>query len=147
MDILEQLILHEGLRLYAYDDATGKPIKAGSTLIGHPTIGVGRNLAGRGITQMEAMILLKEDIFECTKELKKTYPWFSSLSDVRQRVLIDMAFNLGMKGLGSFKMTLRLIEQGKYEEAAEQMLRSKWSAQVGKRAQRLSYMMQYNKEM
>ena len=146
MDIIEQLIMHEGLRLQAYDDATGHLIKAGSKLQGHPTIGVGRNLSARGISQMEAMILLKEDIFECTRDLRKTYPWFTDLSDVRQRVLIDMAFNLGMKGLGGFKMTLRLIEEGKYERAAEHMMKSKWAGQVGKRAQRLCHMMRFDRD-
>ena len=145
MDIIEQLVMHEGLRLQAYDDATGKPIRAGSKLQGHPTIGIGRNLA-RGISQMEAMILLKQDIFECRRDLTKTYPWFATLSDVRQRVLLDMAFNLGMKGLAGFKMTLRLIAEGKYEQAADHMTRSKWYGQVGKRAQRLCHMMKFDSD-
>jgi lysozyme len=42
------LIKHEDLRLFAYDDATGKPLKPGDTLKGHVSIGIGRNLEGYG---------------------------------------------------------------------------------------------------
>ena len=49
--VADQLKRHEGVRLAVYDDATGKPVHAGDTLVGHPTIGVGRLLTdarGRG---------------------------------------------------------------------------------------------------
>ena len=54
--LIEKLILHEGMKLKVYDDANGKEIRAGDTLVGHPTIGVGRNVAGDGlgITEEEA---------------------------------------------------------------------------------------------
>lgn len=58
----------------------------------------------------------------------------------RQRVLVNMAFNLGMTGLLGFKTTLLAMEQGRYEDAAR-MLRSRWAGQVGVRAERLSEMM------
>jgi len=38
----KQLTRHEGLRLAVYDDATGKPLEQGDTIVGHPTVGVGR---------------------------------------------------------------------------------------------------------
>ena len=36
--VIEQLKRHEGLRLCVYDDATGREIKQGSRVQGHPTI-------------------------------------------------------------------------------------------------------------
>jgi len=60
---------------------------------------------------------------------------------VRQRVLLDMAFNLGISGLLKFKRTLKAIRAKQYEKAAEMMLDSRWATQVGQRAKRLSKMM------
>jgi lysozyme len=65
---------------------------------------------------------------------------------VRQNVLADMCFNLGIGGLLSFKNTLAMVEHGKYEEAAAAMLQSKWATQVGQRAIELSEMMRTGRE-
>ena len=60
--VAEQIMHHEGVRLAVYDDATGKPIVAGDTVQGNPTIGVGRLLTDdRGITEDEVMMLLRND--------------------------------------------------------------------------------------
>ena len=65
---------HEGLKLKVYDDATGQELKAGDILIGHPTIGVGRNVAkdGLGISQEEAEFMLMNDIERVEEEIKNT---------------------------------------------------------------------------
>ncbi len=63
------------------------------------------------------------------------------MDDVRQRVIVDMAFNMGLGSLSKFKNTLGHIEAGRYEEASVEMLDSKWARQVGNRAQCLSNMM------
>ena len=68
-------------------------------------------------------------------------PWVETLDEVRQRVLVDMAFNLGIPSLLTFKRTLASVEAGNYTVAAAQMLESKWARQVGTRAIRLSEMM------
>lgn len=52
-----------------------------------------------------------------------------------------MAFNLGIRGLLTFKMTLSLIEYGDYDNAATEMLNSVWAYQVGQRAIELSKQM------
>ena len=74
-------------------------------------------------------------------ELISRLPYWNRLSPIRQDVLINMAYNLGIEGLMKFKVTLSMIEAGRYEEAARQMLQSKWAKQVGKRAIDLSNMM------
>jgi len=68
-------------------------------------------------------------------------PQFDWLSPVRQAVLIDMCFNLGIRGLLGFKNTLASVAVGKYEQASRQMLESKWATQVKTRAVRLAKMM------
>jgi lysozyme len=52
-----------------------------------------------------------------------------------------MAFQLGTDGLLGFKNTLALIRDGKYAEAAEAMLLSRWAEQTPARAKRLSEQM------
>ena len=69
--LIDKLVLHEGMRLKVYDDANGNEIRAGDTLVGHPTIGVGRNIAGDGlgITEEEAKMLLSNDVDRVLKEV------------------------------------------------------------------------------
>jgi len=137
--LLKELERDEGLRLKPYKDTIGKL-----------TIGVGRNLDDVGITHQEAMELLANDVDRVTVTLDKHLPWWRSLSDARQRVLINMCFNMGWdnprtpqrEGLSGFVNTLSAIERGDYADAAVRMLRSKWARQVGQRAKRLSQMME-----
>jgi lysozyme len=123
MNIQEYITKHEGLKLFPYLDTTG-----------HWTIGVGRNLSEVGISFNEATLLLNNDIKKVMDGLQKSLPWFESKPDNVKTVLIDMAFNLGINGLLSFKNTLALIEQGKYKEAGDALLLSKYAKQVGIRA-------------
>lgn len=125
-----QLIKHEGLRLKPYRDTVGKL-----------TIGVGRNLTDNGITAKEAMALLEDDIANAVADLRQHFAWFDSLDDVRQRVLADMCFNLGIWRLGAFARMLKAIQAGDYAVAAQEMLESRWAQQVGGRAHTLAAMM------
>lgn len=134
MQVLEkQLILHEGKRNFPYMDTVGKI-----------TIGVGHNLSDLGLSESFIMQLLRSDIEGCIIKLDKAFPWWKSLSEPRQHVMLDMIFNLGLAGLSKFVLTLDSIRSGRYEVAANQMLQSKWAAQVKGRATRLSTMMRTN---
>lgn len=128
--LARQLRLHEGERLWPYRCTAGKW-----------TIGVGRNLDDQGISPEESAMMLANDITAVDANLTRQLPWVTRLDDVRRRVLLDMAFNLGVGGLLEFKRTLAAVERGQYQQAAEMMLQSKWAGQVGQRAQRLSRMM------
>jgi lysozyme len=126
----DQLILHEGLKLEPYQCTAGKL-----------TIGVGRNIEDIGITEDEARYLLDNDILRVCDELDRNLPWWRDLSDARQRVLVDMVFNLGISRFMQFKNTIAAIESGDYDTASEEMLNSRWADQVGQRAKTLSRMM------
>jgi lysozyme len=120
--------------------------KAYQCTAGKTTIGVGRNLDDLGITEDESDYLLANDIERIKVALMREIPWMEKLNDVRQRVLLDMAFNLGIAGLMKFKRTLKAVEDGEYEKAGRMMLDSKWATQVNKRADRLSVMMNIGKD-
>ena len=110
--------------------------------VGKTTIGFGRNLTDRGISESEARYLLQNDIQDHLNELRSALPWFHALDDVRQEVLVNMAFNLGVPGLLKFHNTLASVEEGNYTTAAHGMLDSKWASQVGKRATELARAME-----
>ena len=129
-----QLMRHEGVRLKPYLDTVGKW-----------TIGCGRNISDKGITHDEALFLLENDLDECIHDLS-VFPWFVALDPVRQRVVIDMRFNLGPSRLRSFKHTLAAVARGDYEAAAKGMLKSLWAKQVGQRAIRLAAMMRSGRD-
>ena len=125
-----QLARHEGLRLKPYRDTTG-----------HLTIGYGRNLDDVGITEYEAMVMLKGDQTRTMLALDTALPWWQTLDDVRSRVLIDMAFNMGIGTLLTFVGVLGRLRSCDWEGAAQHMEDSLWARQVGQRAKTLARMM------
>jgi lysozyme len=122
----DQLIDHEGLEL--------KPYRCTAEKL---TIGVGRNIEDRGITEDEARYLLKNDIKIVEDELLEKKPVVAGLDAVRQRVLVDMGFNLGIPTLLKFQNMWAAIEEEDFETAAEEAMDSRWAKQVGQRAERL----------
>lgn len=117
----------EGLRLKPYTDTAGRL-----------TIGYGRNLTDVGISQLEASDLLEADLTRAVTDLNQEFPFVMKLDGVRQIVLTDMAFNLGIARLKTFVKMLAFVQAGKFYEAAQEMLSSQWADQVGARATRLA---------
>lgn len=118
---------------YAYPDSEG-----------YLTIGIGRLIdkrKGGRLRPDEIAYLFNNDVDSAIEELTRALPWFQNLDDARRGALVNMAFNLGVPGLLKFPKTLALIQQGKYAEAADEMLDSLWAKQVGDRAKRLSKQM------
>lgn len=109
---------------------------------GKTTIGVGRNLDDVGLNDEEIAFLLRNDINRVCADLDREIPWWRQMSEARQRVVANMGFNLGIRGLLGFKNTLAAMREGRYKDAASGMLASKWAGQVGARAQRLAKMME-----
>ena len=124
-----QLTAHEGLRRFPYTDSVGKL-----------TIGVGRNLTDRGITDAEARYLLDNDILTAVGDLQALV-WFPALDSVRQRVFIDLAFNLGISRLKGFVKMLDAVSRQDWPTAAAELLDSTYATQVGQRAQTLAAML------
>jgi lysozyme len=129
--LTEQLVRQEGLRLRPYTDTRGRL-----------TIGVGRNLSDAGLTEYEATYLLDNDIDRTIRGLAVRYPtWFPQLDPVRQAVLVNMAFNLGLAGVAGFMRMIAAVATGQYGQASDEMMDSAWARQVGARAGELSAQM------
>lgn len=129
----KQLIIDEEIRLKPYNCSEGKL-----------TIGIGRNLEDRGLSLEEAMFLLHNDIASTMKECEQL-PFWLKLSDVRQQVVANMCFNMGMPKLLGFKRMMAALADGHYIAAAIEMEGSLWFSQVGDRAVRLVKMMREGK--
>ena len=131
--LIKQIQKHEGLRLKPYRCSAGKL-----------SIGYGRNLDDVGISQSEACMLLSNDLHKCIKQCEELY-CFDKLNDIRQNVLVNMCFNLGIVGLKRFVKFLRALELGDYETASIEMLDSLWSKQVKGRSKHLAKTMREGK--
>ena len=126
----QQLIHDEGCIDHAYTDSEG-----------YLTIGVGRlidRVKGGRLSEDEIEYLLENDIDKIINQAIREFAWFSDLSDVRQEVVLNMIFNLGLVGFKGFRNMIAALERHDWVDASREMLDSKWSSQVGQRAIRLS---------
>jgi lysozyme len=132
-------------RFLPYWDCCGQGLRApscdGPIHPGKLTLGYGRNIEDRGLSFVESEDLLDHDVADATLELKGTYPWFDALDAIRQAVLIQMNFNMGLPTFSGFTNTLAAVARGDYAAAAKGMLVSRWAKQVGGRARRLAAQM------
>ena len=151
--LMQKLVAHEGMRLDVYKDT-----------LGINTIGIGRTLDDRGITKDEldwmdypsieyvysdgiteadAIYLAQNDVQIVEEELLRAHPCVDRLDAVRQLVLVDMAFNLGVPRLCKFKKMWAAIEAKDFPTAAKEMLDSRWANQVKSRATKLAHAMHH----
>ena len=151
--LMQKLVAHEGMRLDVYKDT-----------LGINTIGIGRNLDDRGITKDEldwmdypsieyvysdgiteadAIYLAQNDVQIVEEELLRAHPRVDRLDAVRQLVLVDMAFNLGVPRLCKFKKMWAAVEAEDFPTAAKEMLDSRWANQVKSRATKLAHAMHH----
>lgn len=133
MNVEDLLMVEEGYKSKAYYCSEG-----------YPTIGIGTVLGPKGtplkyytltVSKTVAKAFLREEINRLIDVLRD-YPWFTSCNEARKAILISMAYQMGEKGLLTFKNTLAMIERGEYDKAADNMLLSKWAAQTPERAKR-----------
>lgn len=122
----------EGLRLRPYKCSAGKL-----------TIGYGRNLEDVGISKEEADAMFDADFAKAVENVNRLLKeeGITCLHKQRFYVLTDMVFNLGYAGIKKFKKFLYALKKGLYDDAAKEMLNSKWALQVGSRAIKLAAMM------
>ena len=136
MDIALELIKQaEGFRAKPYYCTAGRL-----------TQGYGRNLEALPLDDYEQTFLNADGSVDrdvavdwAMKEIEHCYnmlatlAFFSPMDDVRQAVIIDMCYNLGIAGLLKFKGMIKALESQDYDAAASEMIDSKWYRQVGNR--------------
>ena len=150
-ELFDQLSLHEGKEPSVYDDSEG-----------NRTIGIGFNLeepsnrrkaealgfnvqdmlSGKKVlSDKEIKMLYNESIKQAADDANAYLPQAGRQPPVVQKVLLDMAFNLGLTRLNGFVEMRKALIKGDYNKAAKEMIDSKWYNQVGNRSKRLVDMM------
>jgi lysozyme len=118
---LELLKRSEGFRNHVYLDVAGIP-----------TIGYGHRLLhsdsfSNGIDEPQAANLLASDVRDAEQAVERLVK--VPLSQGQFDALVDFVFNLGMGRLASSTL-LKCLNQGRYDDAAEQLLL--WDHAAGK---------------
>ena len=126
-NIYEQLRRDEGVQYDVYMDTEG-----------FLTLGVGHRLRSRPLSDKAVEQILDDDLTAITGELVAAYPWIARLSPARFGAMQNLAFNLGVGGLGTFKKMLAALQREDWEQAARELLDSKYAGQVKERAVRLA---------
>ena len=146
-----ELICDEGFRAMPFLNESGKLVTGirrnldDCPLTPDEIAVVGHDGRSEKITLEAASYLLGNDIKRACEALNRALPWWRQLDEVRRRVLVNMAFDLGIHRLRGFHTALGWIRQGHYASAAGEMLLSVWAEQVGDRASRLARMMRTGK--
>jgi len=141
IDLMESLRKHEGYRRFPYFDTEGLLTIGTGHLIHHTEIPRGLHTLGDLYEWMTDASRhedwLVEDINEAMS-VAKTWlgPVLTQMTDVRQRVIVELAFQLGNRLHGFEKMKAAILAQD-YDLAADEGLRSRWSQQTPQRAREL----------
>lgn len=132
--LTSRLIADEGEVLHAYQDH-----------LGFWTISVGVLIderRGGGITREESRYLLRNRISLRAAQLEQRFEWWNAIDDVRQGVLLCMAYQLGVNGVANFKRMCGALRIRDYITASIEMLDSDWhKKQTPARAQRMARIM------
>jgi lysozyme len=134
MNVEKMLLREEGFVPHAYQDH-----------LGYWTIGIGRLIdkrRGGGISEEEALYLLRNDVRRIRERLDEEIPWWVDLNRPRQAVLIGMAYQMGVPGLLKFRNTLAAVANEDYATAAKGMRASLWARQTPGRAERMAKQME-----
>lgn len=134
--VKEDLIRHEGYVAEIYLDSENLP-----------TFGIGHLVTeedmeyswpvGTPVTDERILDVFHKDCDVAYTDACALVLNFAGQATDAQRVLVNMAFNLGRNRLGKFKNMLRYVNEGNYVMAANEMINSKWYGQVGRRSKEL----------
>ena len=112
---------------------------------GVDTIGIGFAIKDLHLDEDICDMILERKLGELKLRLHKNYPFILDLPESVQDVCIEMAYQLGVTGLGRFKKTLQFLRLQDFKSASEEMLDSRWAEQTPNRAKRLSQIVKYAK--
>ena len=132
--LIREIEREEGWREHAYRDH-----------LGFWTIGYGFPIderRGGGLPKDIANAWLEKVIADIEESLDREIFWWRTLTESRQRALINMAYQLGVSGLMRFQNMLAALRDADYATAAKEALDSKWAKQTPQRARRMAHMIE-----
>jgi len=124
MSLLDRICEHEGFEPKPYPD----PLSGGEPY----TFGHGLTF----ITEEESKEIVRGRIVKLQSEIMDGFPWVTSQPVIE--VMIEMAYQMGVRGLSNFTNFLAACKRGDYQTAADEMLDSRWAVQTPSRARELA---------
>lgn len=125
-----QLIADEDNIPHAYQDSEG-----------YWTIGVGHLVDERKGAGLDPDVIehqLENDIDKVEMQVLHAFPWYQDLNDVRQEIILNMVFNLGLAGFKGFRKMINAVARHDFKAAQREMIDSKWYLQIKTRGPRLA---------
>ena len=126
-NLIENIKESEGFRAHAYLDT-----------LGVLTIGYGFAIKDLDLDEDIAEEILLRKVKNLAQRVQNKFDWFNTAPDVIKEVVVEMCYQLGLKGFSKFKKTISYLEKENYLEASKEMLDSKWAKQTPNRAKKLS---------
>ena len=115
--------------------------------LGYPTFGIGHLITdddpecgtsvGTEVSSDRVQEAFDSDIESVLSDCERLYVQFEHLPEEAQLIIANMMFNMGYTRLSKFKGMKRGVDARNWEEAADEMVDSRWYKQVSRRADRL----------
>ena len=131
----EELERDEGVKYEVYNDH-----------LGYPTFGIGHLITdndpeygasiGTKVYNDRVQEAFETDIETVLSDCERLYVQFEHLPEEVQLIIANMMFNMGYTRLSKFKGMKRGVDTRDWNEAADEMVDSRWYKQVTKRANR-----------
>ena len=125
--LLDQLKIHEGFKKKVYTDTEG-----------YQTIGYGFAIKDLELDRDIAEEILARKVTYLITRIRRTFDWYDTMPEDIQDVVVNMCYNIGIKGYSKFKKHIKHLKSNNWEDAADEMLDSLWAKQVKTRANELS---------
>ncbi len=125
--IFDDIKKHEGFKAKVYKCTEG-----------YDTIGYGFAIKDLVMDEDIADLILMKKLHTLLERVIIAFPWFKDIEDDAKEVVINMCYQLGLRGFSKFKKTIYLLETEQYEDASVEMLDSLWAKQTPNRAKELS---------
>jgi len=126
-DLLESIKKHEGFVEHVYDDS-----------LGIPTIGYGFAIKDLVLDEDIAEDILIRKLERLQRNANSRFKWLEDMPQEVQEVLLNMCYQLGVTGVSKFRKAISALQEGDWDEAANEMLDSLWARQTPNRAKELS---------
>ena len=132
----KQLEIDEGVKYDIYLDHLGLPTFG----IGHlvtKTDPESGQAVGTSISKERVAECFDMDVQSVINDCNKLYEDFEDLPEEVQQIIANMMFNMGYTRLSKFKGMKRGVDSKDWNQAADEMVDSRWYRQVTNRANRL----------
>ena len=132
----KQLEIDEGVKYVIYLDHLGLPTFG----IGHlvtKTDPESGQAVGTSISKERVAECFDMDVQSVINDCNKLYKDFEDLPEEVQQIIANMMFNMGYTRLSKFKGMKRGVDSKDWNQAADEMVDSRWYRQVTNRANRL----------